>query len=163
MHALGKNWLCGELDSMAADGQAFEFHGDEAVVTGSCRKNLAGEFEARRERSLTVLFEFGGDAVVVCGIANDGNAFEIFRAGAKHGGAADVDIFDELFGGEAVFASGRFKGIKIDNDEIDRRDTVFGRLLLIFGKIAAIRSEEHTSELQSPVHLVCRLLLEKKK
>src|SRR5690348_18466805 len=27
----------------------------------------------------------------------------------------------------------------------------------------ASRSEEHTSELQSPVHLVCRLLLEKKK
>src|SRR5690348_17527073 len=27
----------------------------------------------------------------------------------------------------------------------------------------ADRSEEHTSELQSPVHLVCRLLLEKKK
>src|SRR5690348_17629375 len=26
-----------------------------------------------------------------------------------------------------------------------------------------LRSEEHTSELQSPVHLVCRLLLEKKK
>src|SRR6266581_8417411 len=26
----------------------------------------------------------------------------------------------------------------------------------------APRSEEHTSELQSPVHLVCRLLLEKK-
>src|SRR4051794_41404499 len=28
---------------------------------------------------------------------------------------------------------------------------------------ASSRSEEHTSELQSPVHLVCRLLLEKKK
>src|SRR5258708_10638944 len=28
---------------------------------------------------------------------------------------------------------------------------------------AAARSEEHTSELQSPDHLVCRLLLEKKK
>src|SRR5690348_17518763 len=28
---------------------------------------------------------------------------------------------------------------------------------------AITRSEEHTSELQSPVHLVCRLLLEKKK
>src|SRR5437879_10422757 len=27
----------------------------------------------------------------------------------------------------------------------------------------AIRSEEHTSELQSPMYLVCRLLLEKKK
>src|SRR5690348_17700112 len=29
--------------------------------------------------------------------------------------------------------------------------------------VAGGRSEEHTSELQSPVHLVCRLLLEKKK
>src|SRR5436189_3044306 len=28
---------------------------------------------------------------------------------------------------------------------------------------ATMRSEEHTSELQSPMYLVCRLLLEKKK
>src|SRR5438876_3072568 len=28
--------------------------------------------------------------------------------------------------------------------------------------VEVVRSEEHTSELQSPVHLVCRLLLEKK-
>src|SRR6201982_2561303 len=32
-----------------------------------------------------------------------------------------------------------------------------------FGFFKRDRSEEHTSELQSPVHLVCRLLLEKKK
>src|SRR4051794_41332179 len=32
----------------------------------------------------------------------------------------------------------------------------------LFGSERAYRSEEHTSELQSPVHLVCRLLLEKK-
>src|SRR5690348_18244205 len=31
------------------------------------------------------------------------------------------------------------------------------------GRNSVARSEEHTSELQSPVHLVCRLLLEKKK
>src|SRR5438876_4984233 len=31
------------------------------------------------------------------------------------------------------------------------------------GSRSKTRSEEHTSELQSPVHLVCRLLLEKKK
>src|SRR5437879_9272230 len=29
--------------------------------------------------------------------------------------------------------------------------------------VAALRSEEHTSELQSPMYLVCRVLLEKKK
>src|SRR5437762_8876477 len=31
------------------------------------------------------------------------------------------------------------------------------------GRIVRQRSEEHTSELQSPMYLVCRLLLEKKK
>src|SRR5690348_12983917 len=34
---------------------------------------------------------------------------------------------------------------------------------LIRADAECTRSEEHTSELQSPVHLVCRLLLEKKK
>src|SRR5207248_9537086 len=34
---------------------------------------------------------------------------------------------------------------------------------LFNSRIAASRSEEHTSELQSPYDLVCRLLLEKKK
>src|SRR2546422_3462177 len=38
----------------------------------------------------------------------------------------------------------------------------YGTLLVTHGKTAA-RSEEHTSELQSRLHLVCRLLLEKKK
>src|SRR5258708_28717856 len=33
---------------------------------------------------------------------------------------------------------------------------------LAYGE-SGVRSEEHTSELQSPDHLVCRLLLEKKK
>src|SRR5256884_3926890 len=32
-----------------------------------------------------------------------------------------------------------------------------------WNQMAAVRSEEHTSELQSRLHLVCRLLLEKKK
>src|SRR5258708_23006347 len=40
-------------------------------------------------------------------------------------------------------------------DYLDRRAGVSG--------FAGPRSEEHTSELQSPDHLVCRLLLEKKK
>src|SRR2546422_7250834 len=47
-------------------------------------------------------------------------------------------------------------------------DRMFERLLQAFGRPelkgdARMRSEEHTSELQSRLHLVCRLLLEKKK
>ena len=42
-----------------------------------------------------------------------------------------------------------------------------GALPAVVGAVEVIgglvRSEEHTSELQSPDHLVCRLLLEKKK
>src|SRR5438876_9718793 len=38
-----------------------------------------------------------------------------------------------------------------------------GDSLLVTAGMIFMRSEEHTSELQSPVHLVCRLLLEKKK
>src|SRR5258708_27474719 len=42
--------------------------------------------------------------------------------------------------------------------------TVLGWLVLTQATPAQLqRSEEHTSELQSPDHLVCRLLLEKKK
>src|SRR5439155_23473143 len=37
----------------------------------------------------------------------------------------------------------------------------FGLVLACLGLTAIIRSEEHTSELQSRGHLVCRLLLEK--
>src|SRR5690554_6973351 len=41
---------------------------------------------------------------------------------------------------------------------------VRNRLMILTGKVfVLIRSEEHTSELQSRPHLVCRLLLEKKK
>src|SRR5256885_12717646 len=38
-----------------------------------------------------------------------------------------------------------------------------GRSRYVPGRTRTVRSEEHTSELQSPCNLVCRLLLEKKK
>src|SRR5258708_23412257 len=41
--------------------------------------------------------------------------------------------------------------------------TATGETIATMGALSLIRSEEHTSELQSPDHLVCRLLLEKKK
>src|SRR2546422_2889401 len=43
-------------------------------------------------------------------------------------------------------------------------DTFAPDVLLVHGDTTTtLRSEEHTSELQSRLHLVCRLLLEKKK
>src|SRR3989442_10730918 len=53
-----------------------------------------------------------------------------------------------------------------DSDFVAVWQAVMRRLLAIpeyVSKFTAARSEEHTSELQSRPHLVCRLLLEKKK
>src|SRR5690625_6713617 len=48
--------------------------------------------------------------------------------------------------------------------DLDRRiPTTAGRLRAQGTFLRHLRSEEHTSELQSRGHLVCRLLLEKKK
>src|SRR5437763_12699889 len=50
-------------------------------------------------------------------------------------------------------------------DDDDDDDDAGGDLVEVSQKSVAetTRSEEHTSELQSPMYLVCRLLLEKKK
>src|SRR5438552_13714669 len=60
--------------------------------------------------------------------------------------------------------------LSLGGAHFDSHRTALGRILFssarAFGVAAhanKIRSEEHTSELQSPDHLVCRLLLEKKK
>src|SRR5256885_2770635 len=47
----------------------------------------------------------------------------------------------------------------------ERASRLFNRVMILAqsGKQDSVRSEEHTSELQSPCNLVCRLLLEKKK
>src|SRR5437867_6733782 len=67
-----------------------------------------------------------------------------------------------LFPYTTLFRS--FMALNIAQAEKDLR----GELKFLAGhsstaKLGAVRSEEHTSELQSPYDLVCRLLLEKKK
>src|SRR5258708_18986352 len=61
----------------------------------------------------------------------------------------------------------RSRGRRVDPDHARRHPKedlrVEDRFLGREGLRLALRSEEHTSELQSPDHLVCRLLLEKKK
>src|SRR5437764_5562712 len=62
----------------------------------------------------------------------------------------------EMIFGKPANAAPRYAGnTDASVDEKRVRDSL--------GAIDAARSEEHTSELQSPMYLVCRLLLEKKK
>src|SRR5258708_15253045 len=59
-----------------------------------------------------------------------------------------------LFPYTTLFRSHHHFGIFLDLADLSQLDVV---------ELGQIRSEEHTSELQSPDHIVCRLLLEKKK
>src|SRR5258708_32016685 len=70
------------------------------------------------------------------------------------------------FTGKNVGIKNVFPGLPANRTRLD-----FAQIEVAEGKNAQsleqssrhVRSEEHTSELQSPDHLVCRLLLEKKK
>src|SRR2546426_8987784 len=72
---------------------------------------------------------------------------------------------DCLFGdlGPGVEGADKGDGDCVQRDAIaaEQEDIGLGRRAA--GRAAGDRSEEHTSELQSPCNLVCRLLLEKKK
>src|SRR2546422_10435451 len=69
------------------------------------------------------------------------------------------------YGGEGgvCFASGRAASPVAERREVARSGASSARGPVAALFLALLRSEEHTSELQSRLHLVCRLLLEKKK
>src|SRR5256885_11075097 len=77
--------------------------------------------------------------------------------------------FSEIASGQDVTASGMWDNASniLTADKVviaapaTHYGTVEGTLHAVVS--SSLRSEEHTSELQSPCNLVCRLLLEKKK
>src|SRR3712207_8453735 len=73
--------------------------------------------------------------------------------------SAELDEILQLSDRIAVLYRGRMAAT-MPRDEATREGL---GLLMAGGQQRAVRSEEHTSELQSRQYLVCRLLLEKKK
>src|SRR5256885_17155113 len=85
------------------------------------------------------------------------------------GGGSDLFFFflmirrpprSTLFPYTTLFRSRRLGTVR--NSRCLRRLCAFARESRCTAQVRALRSEEHTSELQSPCNLVCRLLLEKK-
>ena len=144
MKALRQRLFFGEGDGLRLGGEAFEFGGDHAVVSRGGGEDFAGQLEARGERGVFGGLQFRGYAMVIGGIGDDGDALEIFGGGAQHGGSTDINVFDELAGGEVCLGRGFGEGIKIHDHQVYRRDAVLGGLLLVFLVAAA--------EQQSAVH-----------
>src|SRR5256885_9209829 len=67
-----------------------------------------------------------------------------------------------LFPYTTLFRSVVGNGEAVHRADVEARVALDAQLGGEHGLHVAVRSEEHTSELQSPCNLVCRLLLEKK-
>src|SRR6266446_2867566 len=82
------------------------------------------------------------------------------------GGADVIDAKDPRHGALSPVTLHRLAAIRAAVGEARPLSAALGDAAdehAIARAVAAARSEEHTSELQSPCNLVCRLLLEKKK
>src|SRR5258707_11043219 len=76
----------------------------------------------------------------------------LFRSRARDGGVPAVAIESAPYGKDRAGFEARLQEV-LDEHRVD---------LICLGGFMRLRSEEHTSELQSRQYLVCRLLLEKK-
>src|SRR2546430_11621416 len=83
----------------------------------------------------------------------------LFRSQFAHSGV--LQHLHERFG--RAVQDGHFDRINVDVHVVDAAGINSREKMLGGGQKNALRSEEHTSELQSQSNLVCRLLLEKKK
>src|SRR5690554_7148916 len=92
-----------------------------------------------------------------------GGAIELTPDSPNHPGNPNgynphaTDPYYAALAGETLSLYHRFAALGPRDNQVENTTTNFN------GGFEGMRSEEHTSELQSRPHLVCRLLLEKKK
>src|SRR5262245_65343654 len=107
-----------------------------------------------------------GKRGLIMGIANDHSiAWGIAQALAAQGATMAFTYQGDALGKRVKPLAEQLKVdtvLPCDVEDIASVDAVFEALRAKWGGLD-VRSEEHTSELQSLRHLVCRLLLEKKK
>src|SRR5690348_12130582 len=126
-----------------------------------CFEERVASLKRSRQVHGLIHLSIGGEGVAaaVCGQLRDDDG--VYSGHRAHGHAiakgAPLDrVMAELMGR----ADGICAGLGGSMHLVDVEHGFLGATGVVGGNL---RSEEHTSELQSPVHLVCRLLLEKKK
>src|SRR5258708_19338318 len=87
----------------------------------------------------------------------------VLRADAKIYCVRRVPLVFHFYYFKGAPAQGESYGALVGSISGVAFDSHFAHRCLRDRRLRCQRSEEHTSELQSPDHLVCRLLLEKKK
>ena len=97
------------------------------IISGGQRRAcFANRQRVARLRAPLLAFQFFDEGGIVGDAGDDGDVFKVFGGGADHGGAADVDVLDEMAEGDAGLGGGFLKGIEIDDDHVDGLDAVRG-------------------------------------
>src|SRR5262245_4705396 len=161
-HAESSRKIAAEMQELAALLEGLEHRGADSVALGSMRSAVS-----RRQLNLEALDKLVADRMVVSEIKRG----HVRNALITHSDSQSLLIpWLQIVEGE-IAQSRRI----VDDTRLgaDQRAAAGSRLLALTTSyhalqrvqflITSIRSEEHTSELQSLRHLVCRLLLEKNK
>src|SRR2546422_8110052 len=134
-------------------------------ATGTIGKAIAAALGGRHE----VLLASRQQAPLRVDIADPASIRSLYAKVGKVGavisaaGQARFKPFDELSDADFRFSVDNKLMGQVNLVRYGLGSVVDGGSITITSGILAQRSEEHTSELQSRLHLVCRLLLEKKK
>ena len=104
--------------------------GDSGVIAGCVSVGLRGQAASLFERKLVVL-EIYKHGIIVVWVNDNRNAIMIFRGSSNHRGPADVNILDCIVDGCVVARNRLLERIQIDDQQIDRLDSVLGHYCLI--------------------------------
>src|SRR5438876_358972 len=133
---------------------------DPVVIHAPYLINLASPDELIWEKSLTLLrWTLQRGSLL-------GATYVIFHTGSHRGSGVEAGIARIARAIDRILPETPPEVMLLLENDVGAGDSLghnfeqIGAVLHLLPEI--VRSEEHTSELQSPVHLVCRLLLEKK-
>ncbi len=115
------------LNGFGCCGNRIERVGYRGVISGGGGEGLFCETPAGFAcQSAVGAFHFLDDCGVLRHAGDNGDIFEVLGGGTDHGGAADVDVFDEVAEGNAGQGGGLLEGIEVDDDHVDGLDSVRG-------------------------------------
>ena len=96
-------------------------------------EDLLGKRQTRVGGNFALFVDFSQNAVIVGRIDDHGDRFVVFRSGADHRRAADVNVFDSQFKRAVRTGDRLFERVEVHADDVDRVDAVIGNGLHVFG------------------------------
>ena len=123
---------------------------DGAIVFRRFDKGSDGKTFAQSQRGPAIVVAHVFQHHVVIGrVDNDCNRFVILCGAADHRRPTDVDVFDRFRECYVRLGNRCLKWIKIDYDKVDRLESTFARLSLVFRVAALVKKSAVHARMQS--------------